>query len=102
MSFSSEALFCRCCCCCCCYRCCCHHIKSTPDLSTQYLHLSILIQRTPPTSGFQEGSRRGCQDARDLLRYEAVTLEEALHHTLVEVNESQGLLEEGRVQAATR
>ena len=52
--------------------------------------------------GLQEGSRRGCQDARELLRYEAVTFEEALHHTLVEVNETQGLLEEGRVQAAAR
>lgn len=52
--------------------------------------------------GSQEGSRRGCQDARELLRYEAVTFEEALHHTLVEVNETQGLLEEGRVQAAAR
>lgn len=52
---------------------------------------------------FQEASGlRGCQDARELLRYEAVVLEEELHQTLVEVNETQTLLEEGRVQAAER
>ncbi|CAM9385522.1 unnamed protein product, partial [Ectocarpus sp. 12 AP-2014] len=46
--------------------------------------------------------RRGCQDARELLRYEAVVLEEALHQTVVDINETQGLLEEGRAQAAAR
>ncbi|CAM9330763.1 unnamed protein product, partial [Ectocarpus sp. 4 AP-2014] len=46
--------------------------------------------------------RRGCQDARELLSYEAVVLEEALHQTLVDINETQGLLEEGRAQAAAR
>lgn len=52
---------------------------------------------------FQEASRqRGCQDARELLRYEAVVLEQELHQTLVEVNGTQSLLEEGRVQAAER
>ena len=49
-----------------------------------------------------DSGQRGCQDARELLRYEAVVVEEALHQTLVEINETQSLLEEGRVQAAAR
>lgn len=45
---------------------------------------------------------RGCQDARELLRYEAVVLEELLHHTLIEAKETHEQLEEKRNQATAR
>lgn len=44
----------------------------------------------------------GCQDARELLRYEAVLSEEMIHHVLLDVNEKQGQLERERANAAER
>lgn len=68
-----------------------------------YFFLHDCVCFSPCTPLFQGGAcRRGCQDARDLLRYEAVVMEEALHQTLVEINETQSLLEEGRAKAAVR
>lgn len=44
----------------------------------------------------------GCHDARELLRYEAVLLEEMIHQVLLDVNEKQGQLERERANAAER
>lgn len=58
--------------------------------------------RAGSTSSPSSSPPRGCQDARELLRFEAVVLEKLLHHTLIEAKETHEQLEEKRVQATAR